>query len=76
MFELKDNIRTLRSSSDQTLLKTPFYKRKSFGGRAFSIFGAEMWNKVPKYIREKEDLRNFKKELKHTCFLIHIVKFW
>ena len=68
MIQGKQNNRTLRSSMDQTLLKIPVCKHKTFGGRAFSTFGSELWNKLPQNVREKEELKDFKKDLKTYLF--------
>ena len=59
----------LRSCNDTTHLgPPPRTARKTFGDRAFCIAAPNLWNSLPRNIREIPSLLNFKKELKTFLF--------
>ena len=60
--------RMLRSSCDKTTLVKPKTNYKSYGQRSFSYFAPLVWNRLPKTIREAENLEIFKKKLKAFLF--------
>ena len=60
-------VKTLRSSSYK-LLSVPKTKFKSYGDRAFSVFGPKLWNKLPERIKSIESIDTFKTELKTFLF--------
>ena len=60
--------RSLRSSSDSTLLAQPRAKLKTSGERSFSFIAPKIWNKLPRNIRESPTLSTFKKNLKTYLF--------
>ena len=60
--------RTLRSSSDNRMLKIQQYKRKCHGFRAFSCFGPHIWNSLPQDLRHCSTLSSFKAKLKTFLF--------
>ena len=59
--------RRLRSSQDN-LMVVPKTQYCSYGNRSFSYLGPSLWNKLPKHIREKTELNEFKKAIKHVLF--------
>ena len=59
--------RKLRSS-DQKLLCVPKIKTRGFGERAFTYYAPCVWNSIPLSIRDLNDEKKFKSELK-TIFL-------
>ena len=61
--------RTLRSSGDKTIFKTPNYNYKRFGFRSFYQQGPFLWNKLPLLLRNEKSLDAFKRKLKHHLFL-------
>ena len=61
--------RTLRSSSDPSILIVPDYSYKYIGGRSFFSYAPSVWNKLPTGVRNSESLAVFKKRLKHHLFL-------
>ena len=60
--------RTLRSSSDQTKLKVPETKLKTFGDRSFKYLGPKVWNSLPFSIRSISNDKCFKNQLKTYLF--------
>ena len=57
--------RTLRSSADiVNKLLIPSTKLKTFAARSISVKGPELWNKLPRNMRECADLNSFKIQLK------------
>ena len=59
------NIRTL---SDDNYLFVPRTKCVTFGDRAFSVAGPQLWNKLPPHIRSLTDINIFRKRLKTYLF--------
>jgi len=55
-------------SHDKLLLAVPKTKCKTFGDRAFSKAGPELWNNLPLTLRQTTDLQKFKKDLKTYLF--------
>ena len=49
-------------------LKVHSTKYSEYGDRAFTVTAPVYWNNLPGYIRNIQNLENFKKHLKHTCF--------
>ena len=59
----------LRSSSDSTLLSYPNVKLKAtLGERAFLFAAPNLWNAVPRIIRESTSIDTFKRKLKTHLF--------
>ena len=52
--------RALRSLDDSTILVIPRYKYVRSGQRSFSFYGPNVWNKLPKNIREANSSSLFK----------------
>ena len=73
IIKLKPQTRSLRSSSDTTLLFIPKTKLKSFGDRSFRYYGPKLWNTLPKSIREINTISKFKCGLKTHFFKVHYV---
>ena len=61
--------RSLRSSSDTTMLVIPNYNYVRYGKRSFAYYGPSVWNTLPKQLRESSSLSLFKQQLKHCLFL-------
>ena len=61
-------------SNDKNLLKIPRTKTKSFGDRAFAVSAPTIWNNLPKSVRDSDNLKAFKTNLKtflyKTAFLL------
>ena len=60
--------RTLRSSSDTSLLVIPKTRLKTFGDRAFKAAAPRLWNDLPRNIRDSDSTAIFKKRLKTLLF--------
>ena len=58
--------RTLRSSSNTTLLCIPSTNYKHYGNRSFNYQGPKIWNELSCSIRNLTSLNIFKKDYKHT----------
>ena len=54
--------------SEKSLLKIPKWKNKTYGRRSFSVAGPYEWNRLPLYLRQKDTLKDFKKDLKTYLF--------
>ena len=61
-------VRPLRSTVDTTLLVRKKFRLKTYGFRAFSVQAPLHWNKLPRNVRETEDIRDFKVKLKTHLF--------
>ena len=61
-------VRSTRSASDVTLLIRPRAKLVSAGDRMFSVIGPELWNQLPKQLREASNVDTFKAGLKTNLF--------
>ena len=59
--------RALRSSTEN-LLVVPRVRLSTVGGRAFSVVGPKLWNKLPLNLRATDNIRTFKKLLKTHFF--------
>ena len=61
-------------SNDKNLLKIPRTKTKSFGDQAFAVSAPTIWNNLPKSVRDSDNLKAFKTNLKtflyKTAFLL------
>ena len=55
-------------SSGKNLLKIPKWNNKMCGRRSFSVAGPYEWNRLPLYLRQKDTLKDFKKNLKTYLF--------
>ena len=60
----------MRSADDITRLDEPATQYKTFGDRAFSVFGPKMWNMLPKDVRLSTSVTSFKTALKIHLFQI------
>ena len=60
-------LRNLRSTG-QNLLVEPKARLKTYGDRAFSVCAPKLWNKLPEYMRNCDDLNVFKLDLKTYLF--------
>ena len=58
----------LRSAMDARKLTVPRTYLKSFADRSFSVYGPRIWNTLPRWIREIDDLEEFKKQIKTFLF--------
>ena len=58
----------MRSADDITHLDEPTTQYKTFGDRAFSVFGPKMWNMLPKNVRLSTSVTSFKTALKTHLF--------
>ena len=65
----KTNSRSLRSSSDTTILIKPRKSLKTYGERSFEFYAPLVWNSLPKRLRELNNITLFKKQLKHHLFV-------
>ena len=61
-------IRTLRSSSDKTILFKPMKVLKTYGERSFEFYAPLIWNSLPKELREIDNHNTFKTRLKTHLF--------
>ena len=59
--------RALRSSTEN-LLVVPRVRLSTVGGRAFSVVGPKLWNKLPPNLRAADNIWSFKKQLKTHIF--------
>ena len=55
-------------SRGKSLLKILKRNNKTYGIRSFSCAGPYEWNRLPLYLRQKETLKDFKKDLKTYLF--------
>jgi len=68
-FEFKKNVSTCRTPNDYLLLllcRTEFFKR------SFSNCAAEVWNSIPRDIRNAASLRNFKCKLYNYLLKVNV----
>ena len=56
--------RTLRSSDIKDHLVIPHKAKKTFAVRSFSVVGPTLWNNLPNYIKDSNNVDEFKKKLK------------
>ena len=69
----KPNV-NLRSSSKQYLARSK-PKLKTYGEKSFSFASHHLWNNMPEPIRKAENIKVFKRALKHTFLNNHIKLF-
>ena len=69
--ELKTSAQNLQLDNDGKLLKVPKTKRKTFADRGFSTYAPKIWNGLPIYIRDIDDLLTFRKNLKTYMFKLY-----
>ena len=69
--ELKTSMWNLWLDNDGKLLKVPKTKRKTFADRGFSTYAPKIWNGLPRYIRDIDDLLTFRKNLKTYIFKLY-----
>ena len=69
LLKVKENARTLRSSSELCLC-VPSSHYKFYGDRAFCVAAPTLWNKLPGDIRKSKSLASFKKSLKTHLFRV------
>ena len=69
LLKVKENARTLRSSSELCLC-VPSSHYKLYGDRAFCVAAPTLWNKLPGDIRKSKSLASFKKSLKTHLFRV------
>ena len=60
--------RTLRSSSDAFILRTPRSNLSSVGTRSFSVAGPLHWNKLPPHLKHNSSIPSFELGLKTHLF--------
>jgi len=60
--------RTLRSSSDTSILQIPRSRLASVSSRAFSVNGPHLWNSLPQSLRQSPSNSSFKSALKSYFF--------
>ena len=68
----------MRLADDITRLDEPTTQYKTFGDRAFSVFGSKMWNMLPTLLRTSGcplQLLHSKLPLKPIFFKLHIRKY-
>ena len=58
------------SASVELLILLTMAQYKTFGDRAFSVFGPKMWNMLPKDVRLSTSVTSFKTALKTHLFQI------
>ena len=71
MFVGKDSIYNLR---DQSRLLQPKFNTKRYGYRSFKYFGSKIWNCLPPYVKNVNELSMFKKNLYNWCLTDHAKK--
>ena len=67
MLSFQTRVKVTRSTT-QKLLNVPKWNNKTCAKRSFSIGGPIEWNKLPQHIRQINDIKIFKKELKTYLF--------
>ena len=63
----------LRSAEDRLRLAVPRTRTVRYGDRRFSVTGPRVWNDLPYCIREIQDYKRFKGQLKSYLFRKHFV---
>ena len=71
LIQLYEPKRNLRSQSKNLLVKSRV-NTKMFGDRAFQNIAPDLWNSLPQYLREIDNLDSFKTQLKTHLFLQHV----
>ena len=64
----KQSLPSLRISNDFTLLQQPPFEKISHKNRKFSTFGPNIWNQLPRDLREINSFDKFKSKLKSHFF--------
>ena len=67
LIKLRCPPRILRSSN-RLVLEKPIINMASYGQRAFSYAGPDLWNTLPEHIKNFKSVNNFKKSLKTYFF--------
>ena len=57
---------TLRSSNFKDHLVIPQTVRTTFAARSFSVVGTMLWNKLPNYIEDSNNVDEFKRNSRHS----------
>ena len=60
--------RSLRSSTDNSVLFKPVMNYKTYGEKSFSFYGPYVWNSLPAHLRNCDNINIFKKNLKTHLF--------
>ena len=60
MLSIKDTKYELR---DGSIAHQPIFQTITFGYRSFSYYGSKLWNSLPLYLKQVDDIQAFKKEL-------------
>ena len=60
--------RALRSSTDNSKFLKPVMNYKFYGEKSFSFYGPSVWNSLPFYLRNIDNVDTFKKHLKTYFF--------
>ena len=60
--------RSLRSSTDNSILFKPVMNYKTYGEKSFSFYGPYVWNSLPAHLRNCDNINIFKKNLKTHLF--------
>lgn len=71
LIKLRCRPSTLRSSH-RLVLEKPIINMVSYGQRAFSYAGPELWNTLPEHIKNSKSVNDFKKKFKNLFFSISI----
>ena len=53
---------------NQSRLDQPKFNTRTFGYKSFKYFGAKLWNLLPSYLKNIEDLHVFKSNIYKWCF--------
>ena len=69
--KLKSSTWNLRSDNDGKLLNVLKAKRKTFADRGFSTYAPKLWNGLPRYIKDIDNLLIFRKNLKTCMFELY-----
>ncbi|XP_033110181.1 uncharacterized protein LOC117111377 [Anneissia japonica] len=56
--------RSLRSTTDKSVLFVPQSRLRTYGDRAFAVAGPKLWNSLPDYVRQAPSTGIFKSRLK------------
>ena len=59
---------TRAATNSNRELNVPNTKKKTFASRSFSVYGPELWNSLPNYLRDITEYKAFKKSLKTFLF--------
>ena len=65
---IRNQLRSLRSSSKYKQLVIPLVRKSTFARRSFSVMGPTLWNNIPDEIKEAPTTDSFKTKLKTYMF--------